>query len=467
MPIYGWGSFSWGATPWGSFSEDDTEWEWSGRAVVAIDGQGSEIRAKDDTVFLGESTSGTLSEMATDLSQNGADFTVGGGRFYDNTSPDSSYASTGTWCVDAKVACDNTDSGTIWSVYDSGGLVREILLSSGTLTFKVDDSSIGTVDIPSVSGSTEEIAISWAHVANPLSTGASDASLSSITVYNIDQEDYDCTQILHAAPASTTPTLVIFGSQQSAANLFSGAWRIARYSAGREHTPTEAYEDLVTQTGGWGSVYRKRLQKWTPDQNSTIADENKFAGPGYLLAGYAARQNDLRQVSTILGEVYRYGDSPTIGADAAADIGITNGDEDEDAAFADVADPNYIHVLPFMRWRPIPPVVKKLRARVQIIKHANSGTSDLDVYVRCYANTDNPASSGVQSSHTSEVLAHLDYTVIDTPEWLDLGLFDPVRDDEGGALFTLAFNWTVTGATWFQIVAWSIEGLVIDGSEDE
>lgn len=188
-----------------------------------------------DAVFSGEGGP-TLSTLATDLSGQATDLTVGTSSVYENSSTRADLPVTRT--VDLVCSISDTDTGYLWSYSNT----RIVVASGGVLQLTVNSTSLTSYTIQNITAATrEDFVISWATMTNPLRTGASDDSITDVHIWNRTLGTYESFRRVHVADASPGGggALLIFWAQDSSGtNAFSGG-RVAQRISSAYHSSIE------------------------------------------------------------------------------------------------------------------------------------------------------------------------------------------------------------------------------------
>lgn len=221
------------------------------------------VGQKQDTLFLGDSSSGTWSELVVDDSQFFDDFTeasVGQG----GSTTDARFQFSGEFTIGYHCELDNGATGFIWSVRRTSFETMIVEFDgSGNVTVTVNDTTaLSATAVTTVGGSPEEHIVAWASRANPGTTGASDARQSWLYFHNLATGDTQRIEFTHAAISYSSDRHYIgTGADGSAADDFSEV--IYQIFIGRRcQTFTEIARD-------WIETVDTDLVFW-PDMNTLV-----------------------------------------------------------------------------------------------------------------------------------------------------------------------------------------------------
>jgi hypothetical protein len=382
--------------------------------------------SKADTRFLGLKGDGGVADMAVDISQERTDLT-------DNSTflRESSSARTAITTPREISLLFTAKTG------DSGILLNHGTNDGASSTFRVDVAGgilrcleNGTVRVevalPALSGSDREFIAQW-------STRPEGSQVRSELIIIND----------------TIGTLA-FGFATHAVGTTSSSWnlQVGGYGNGptsaydvddisgvrigkRFHSMTEAVEDFrvgSTKPALLGTV-RDAVLPINPD----LGLEGQFAGPAYLLAGAAARDDDRRL------------HSPLVNVRAPAEFSITRADHTgANRRFYRAApgDPGFYLAAQHWHCVPVPPNVNKARVRIFVRMHTTGdGPCDLIFAAHSWANF-----PFVGDAVKPQVIYRTGNTILNEDhasgggEWLDLGDVQLARDEFGMTSICIAHS---------------------------
>lgn len=428
--------------------------------------QGDVANAKDDTRFYGEDGGSGLSDLATDLSHQADDVSVGTNSIYESGAQ-SRWNVTGTACWELDVDMDNADTGYLYSYETAGSGVRLELASGGVVSARVDSTEITNITVPDLGPLDDRVVISWSVEPNPLTTGASDALRSELRAWNVDHSSYVQSVVTHAAPTSISTTAIWLARTTGGSAAFSGSTTRVRFSAGRFHPASEAREDLVATTTAPSLTLETRKEVPVPTRASGIAAHDYFAGPIYMAVGAGLDQQDLRQAGFVLNEQSR--DAP----DLDETFTTTRSISVPDAA-------GYTMLGQYLAYRPIPKTCNRLKVRVHVQAWRDGGAGDDDnIVIRIYSMNRPPdglANANLEPAwdrRFQAITVNADHGSGTTGgAWFTFSLLRVVRADNGfGTWLGLAFDVQDAGGAGstadqrWRVRAWTVEpGLeLVDG----
>ena len=382
-----------------------------------MDAQGAQPNAKEDTVFL--ALGGTLED---DLSQLDLDLVVSGAGGYESPSTRAALVRTRTvsvrWLATAAEAnisllihADQAVTQMTWAIgTDNTG---SLCLYQGAL--------IG-VFIASAPVEAKEYSISWAMRDNPDTTGAADAKISEVLIYNhTDGVTTELTQFTHSAPTTNVSWALSVGGWYDGVGLSftpTNAPTKARVSRAF-HPHVEAFEDWV----GPRSAYAGDADDGTVEPLGPIPIASALGNSGYFAgrgpwAYHVAHSLALRRRSwaPLVNEVYN---------DAAELLAVPTPAE---WALAPPGDAGMAMMLQYLRWVPCPAEATHAWVRAHVVSFVVAG-APVEVEVAIYAMNrpqtisvidNNPAPAlEWRVAKTTLTVDHGDAAA--TGEWLELG----------------------------------------------
>ncbi len=372
--------------------------------------QGSQANAKDDTLYYARGSG--YSDMADDLSQYNDDQVVGASWTYE-PSPASRFNVTSTWCAEASVDLDNTDTGRFFAYAN-----LSLSLTAGGAVEPILNGAVQTgITLPGISGSDQRFVIAWATEPNLRTTGAGDALRTELRAWNDSTGAYVQAVYTHALRTSGTADFVWWASNNAA---------------------TETREDFIGATATPTLVTQSRIEFPIPDHNSGLADAGELVGPIFAMGAASVRSMGLRLLSPIVN--ISYDERTTYEGPSLTNL---------PTQYALAApDPLYTLLGNFVFYRPVPTFASLLRVRVNVQQWRTAGATDDRVHVRMYSmrRPPNPvgpvvdsgssfamfqASSSIATSHGSGAAAG---------GWVDLGRLRPARNSEGHTWLALAIR---------------------------
>jgi hypothetical protein len=205
--------------------------------------------AKLGTRFLGRAFvngANGYTQLAVDDSQDDTDMTATATSITEDPAAryDQSHPRTIAW----RATQTNTSTGVIYAQSDGvGGQVQHIDTLSGAIRAFRSGVSLASLSLPGVSASSQSFLCAWISIANPDTTGASDAVLSWLVARNLATGAVARQRFTHAAkPASTER--VSWGDRDGAGtNPFTGTLTMVGFHD-RRMTLSELVNDFVSVT---------------------------------------------------------------------------------------------------------------------------------------------------------------------------------------------------------------------------
>lgn len=382
----------------------------------------------------------TLASLATDDSGQATNLTAGTNCVYESSSTRADLTDTRT--VDFVARFNDTDTGYMFSYHTS----RITLSSGGQLDVFINGSNILSHTIANITAATDEdFVISWATMPNPLTTGAGDAYVSDLHIWNDTLGTYETARTTH--PAQTSPggggALFIWGaSSTGGANAFAGSMTALRLSSAC-HSSIETANCYIAATSTPTLHGVDKLEFPVPTRDSGIGDDGHFVGPVLAMAAAAQRQNDMRLVGPLVNEV-------------------CVGDWAEDSAWTR-ANGKYVWHGEFLRRRPVPKQCNRLIFRAHVQQNAASA-QDFDIR---FISSNRPGIKSVDGSppvsetYFGDVTRNADDGTGTTGgAWVESGPVRIALDEYGYTYLWIALDGS--SLTDYRIRAWSVEPIYLD-----
>lgn len=207
--------------------------------------------------------------------------------------------------ISMRFTADNGDSG--YMLYQGPGPAAtytfRILLSGGDVVFWYSPGFNVSLECPSISGSVETFTAHICTRPNPLTTGASDAQTTEISIYNEDQDEWAIEQFHHIVTAHTDPTdHFSYNGRWTHSTLtgdFTGTMIDVRVGS-RFKSTTECAVDFSNVTISAPTTGETQADPFVAvAQDSEIGDGGNVAGPAYQFAGVQVRDTARRLVSPL------------------------------------------------------------------------------------------------------------------------------------------------------------------------
>ncbi len=390
-----------------------------------------------DCEVYGESLSGTLSELATDLSGWATDLTVATDVITEAASQRANI--TGRRTIDLRVEMDNGDTGYVYRF----GTV-DIIITTGTVACRANGAAAVSHTIIDIGGSVEDFLISWSTEPNPLTTGAGDAMRSELWISNMTNGTWEASFGTHAVQASQGAAAMTWGGRTTGSSIFTGiiyAYRLSRAF----HSSTETAETFVADSAAPTLSGESRLEFPVPTRDTGIGDDGAFVGPVEVMAAKALDSLDLITASPIINE-----------------LGAGEWGENSTWTMVDPDNAAYSMHFEYLRRRPIPTGINRVRIRAHV---QQDGATPQELSLKAYcANGPGPLVTPTMSpmwyqvySGTVERTAD-DGTATGAGAWVTIATLQIARDNYGHAWFWLGYD--LGSLTDVRINAWTVESVV-------
>lgn len=259
--------------------------------------QGYNALAKCSTRLLAQGASVTA--CTTDLSQYATNLTAGTNVVYELTTSRFNRGAPRT--ILFRGTCTNANTGTLYQHGTSSSLERFELSAANTIRLTVNNTVVGTFTATVLRASADTVVLAWIVEANPDTTGASNAVLSKVVVYNVTTGSFEIFRATHAAKTLQASTTCFFGAQSTTGTAaFAGTITSILYE-NRAMSPTEIDADWVTTYTPPSSVYTVDLQG-IPPTSLTIDNPNHWHGPAAVWVAEATRRMQRRTLSAFVND---------------------------------------------------------------------------------------------------------------------------------------------------------------------
>lgn len=387
-------------------------------------GTSTQSLAKEDTRLL------LLGSTTDDESQYATDLTASGSAGYELSSARG--AITGATGRDVYVRCELTSAEAdviliAHGATDASGVTWAISTdSSGNIEVRQGSAAIWT----GPAAPAGDCSISWSTRANPDTTGASDALISEVVIYDHTAGAYlTIEQFSHAVPTTSTGyTLTVGGYYVTGPGLVAAPTNAptkARVS-NAWHPSTEVAEDWITERTAYAGTLDDGIAEPVPlTVASGIGDSGELVGRAN--AGYAAahaKAVQRRCWSPLVDEAYRNGVELKGNATGYA------------VRYLLTAPGSSSHKmgLHWLRWVEVPPGATHAWVRVHVQSWVTTGSA-VPLSLRCYAMNRPPTVSAIAGQQAIPVPAleyayveqtltadDMDSGIVGVGRWLDFGL---------------------------------------------
>lgn len=427
-----------------------------------------------DCVFHGESATGVLSELATDLSQWSDSISTATNCIVENESSSSlvRFNHRTTRTVEISFTAASSDTGVLFRHRQTttGNSTQQLTLgASGLLTAVVNDSTANTYTIANWPGlGSATFIVCWTTEPNPLTTGASDAYRSELHIFQTDGSSYELDTFTHAQFQDSPAGRFLYGAQNTGGfNAFSGtilACRMCKFY----HSPTETRETWVAQSSAptLAGVERLPIPVLNRSEISQL-DDGEYAGPAHAMAGEHVKRVDLALAGPIVNEYFTSSGRANEFTDPTS---FTTYISDGTAPRESVTAYTYAQ-LAF--YRPVMPWCNRARVRVFFQQRQSSGVPDnIDMYVFSsshisYKRTSQWSPDSVEAYYVTETINSAHGSAADGGEWLEFtNNLKLARDLDGFTYILLGFSETTWTNEFVRIKAVCVTPIIDEGTEE-
>ena len=202
--------------------------------------------ARADTRYLCSTT------LTTDLSQRLTNLTASTTAAYENNSARTTMDPTLGRSLEISLELDTSHLGALLHIGSSTSVLTALIeiTDAGEISFAVGAVYIATLLAPNADGTAKTYVIGWSSEANPATTGAADAVRSEFSIYDVDGDEIERAEVLHATGSPVDTMSFVLGGWWDAGavgNKTDATINAARVSA-RYHTRSETREHFVAQT---------------------------------------------------------------------------------------------------------------------------------------------------------------------------------------------------------------------------
>lgn len=337
--------------------------------------QGSEPRAKQDTLFLGVGT--TMTDLASDLGQYAVNQTIQRAWTYE-AAPATRFNLTDRWCFEFDFDCDNADTGRLFQ-YDCATATSDLslaLTAGGVLSIIINNAVAGTtLTLPGISGSDQRFVVAWSAEPNVDTTGASDALTHYLCAWNLNTGAFNRVRQNTVVRPAQTGAMVIWAASTGGSSAFSGTPHAVRIGR-RLHSPDETAADFVDTYVAPTSVLDTTFEhEGLPVTTSTgIHSRDNLHGPAAAWAVDKTRRMQKRTMSALWNERMRA--RPTW-----SDALLTSSDPMIRPA---PGDSRYVMHVGWLRSYPVPDTASHIWVRVHLRSFVTLGSA-VPLGVRVYS----------------------------------------------------------------------------------
>lgn len=336
--------------------------------------------AKQSTRYL--ATGALITDCIDDASQYDTDMTAGTSAVYENASTRFNYSHPRTILL--RIQANSTDTLDLWRHGTGADLELLRFRSAGVLEIFTNNTSRRQLTITGLGATRSNMVVAWTSEANPDTTGAADAVLSTIMWWNVDTGDFDAASVAHPTKGLGSYQAVWGAGDNLGTNAFTGIITGVLYE-NRRMSATEIaadwVEDVAAVTSSASAV--TDLQGLPPEQG-LIDGESSWQGPAHVWVGDATRRMERRTLQWLRNDRMRIVPAWTDALLTATDAFIRGapGDSDDRMSIA------------WLMPAPVPDNCNRIWSRVHVRSYVTSGDY-VPVRIRLYSFSKPPGSLGL------------------------------------------------------------------------
>lgn len=254
---------------------------------------GFDPQAKPSTRYLARGSA--IGSCIDDVSQYDVDLSTAAGVAYELASARFNHSHPRTILL--RIEVDNNDTGSLYRHGTAGNTERLEFSAANTIRVTVANATVLTYTVAGLGASPRDFVIAWVSQANPDTTGAGDAVLSWLHVWNNTAGTYDKVAFTHAVKPPQTTTASWGADDAVGTAAFTGTITALLFE-NRAMPGTEIGADwvaaLVAPTSD-AVTEREEL----PPQADSIDSQNYHHGPSLMVAADATRRLVRRTVQAL------------------------------------------------------------------------------------------------------------------------------------------------------------------------
>lgn len=337
--------------------------------------QGFNALAKKSTRYL--ATGAGVTTCNTDLSQRAVNMTAGASFLFEASPASLRFDFSHPRTMIFRITANNADTGSLFR-HGAASPTRFAFPAANQIRATVNNATAGTLALTGLDAVRDTLVVAWTSMANPDTTGASDAVLSWLHAWNVTNGTYEQLRFTHAANTTKTQTVYMGAQDNTPTLVFSGTITGIVFE-NRFMSPTEIAADWVTTFTPPTSVLELDGQG-IPPQSGTIDAQNYHQGPAHVWATDATRRMQRRTLSTLVND--RFIIRPTWTAAALA------------GPFVRQVDGVYRMLLGTLRCVPVPDSCNVLWVRIHSQNRTTSGAA-VPTGLRVYSMNRPPGALGL------------------------------------------------------------------------
>lgn len=208
-------------------------------------------------------------------------------------------------------------SGYIFSRQQPAGTQRMGILvgnaSATSLEFVINNAIVGTMTMPGTypASGGDVTVVSWSGRANPLTTGAANATHNEVRCWNETDLQVEGLNFSSAVISGLGTADVVFGARHAglATQDYGGQVHDVHYGT-RFRSSTETFNDWIQTAAAPALTGDAPLEVPVPDTASGFGAEDWLAGPVYALSAAATVRNGAITLSPLVNTIPMYGEPP-------------------------------------------------------------------------------------------------------------------------------------------------------------
>lgn len=348
-------------------------------AVQSSDVAGPTGTAKQSTRYLAIGASVTA--CIDDASQYDLDMTAGTSAAYENASTRFNHSHPRTIVV--RCQANNTDTLNLWRHGTGGSLELLRFSAANTLQILTNNTARVTLTVPGLGASRANLVVAWTSEANPDTTGAADAVLSTLMVWNVDSGEYDAVSVAHPTKSLGSFQAVWGAGDNVGTNAFTGIITGVLYE-NRRMSATEIGADWVADLSTpLSAAHPETSLQGLPPSSGILDAESHWHGPAAVWACDATRRLERRCLQWLRNERLRIVPTWTNALLTAADAFIRGAPSDSDDRMS----------IAWLEPAPVPDNCNHLWVRVHVRSYVTSGAA-VPVRIRLYSFSKPPGALG-------------------------------------------------------------------------
>lgn len=357
-------------------------------------------RNKQSTRFRGIGAS--IAACFEDLGQYDTDLSIGGtAQHLFEASPASARFDVGggVRTILFRLEANDTDTGNLYR-HGAADPDRLRFSAANTIQAVVNNSTVLTYTVTGLTAVRKQMVIAWVTQPNDDTTGASDAMLSHLLVWNVTDGTFDQVAFEHAASTTKAQTIFFGAADNTPTLVFTGTITGIHFE-GRRASATEIAHDWIANLATPSTETENDHQGLPPSTDIALDAQNYFHGPLAAWCTDVTRRLRYRLLSSLWNECMRISTELTQAELASATDPWIRGAPDSNT---------WRMHFTFLRSYPVPPWATHLWVRVQLRSYVAAG-APVPLGVRLYSFNKNPSIPGGEALvpyHAQEIVTRDD-----------------------------------------------------------